>query len=159
MLPKPVRAPRERKPLRRSKPIPRRSGKARRKRTPQRIREVRENERIADGLWRLIVRADRPLLDWFDGGHCHHLKGRGRRVRWDPSNGIYIPPREHELVTRSPLANRQLGRAWLGRDGWEALERRAKNGPVEDPADAVVRLRAEVVARGLERQARERGLL
>jgi len=146
-LPKPTRrTPKHRKPLQRS-------------RTPIARRSARKGDRyLADSLWSFLVLEANPLrvarpVD------AHHLlpKSTHPELRWSLANGVALTRQQHDWAHQRPehslaLAERIYGSLWS-----HVLTSCSR--PRERAADAVDRLREEVVARGLEDAARARGLM
>jgi len=161
-IPKPVK--RGPKPRRR---IARRSAKNRRRRTPAAIRERKAQVRLADALASLLVRYREPyqcdrcgLTALPSSVDPHHLIVRSHHaVRWDLRNLARVHRRCHDALQRDKVENERVAIALLGFKGWIDLRVIGSFGRPERPADAIERLRAEVLARGLEREAHELGLL
>lgn len=159
-IPKP--APRPRKPAKRI----RRSGGHRGRRTSEHRRESLAQKKLADRLWSFLVLEGVERCAFsacaLPPGQAHHMiyRSRSPKSRWIVANGVPLCVPMHRFIhstVEGAYWNRSLCRSRLG-DKWiDAVT--AMPGYGDTAAEAVVRLRAEVRARGLEAAARERGLM
>lgn len=154
MIPKPVKAMKVRKPLKRSN-------------RPAKVKKTSRGKmgRLADKLFSLIVRhsqvctyhldAERgewpPLMRHGGCIQCAHLVTRGRRsVRWDETNAMPLCAGAHKWFTHNPGAWTTYLEWKYGEEAVAALEARSLvkwNGDLES---VLVRLAAKAVALGIK---------
>jgi hypothetical protein len=161
-LPKPLKRPRKaRKPILRSRPIARRKSQDRLRRTPEHVLALRADRKTADALASLLCEYAVPPRDRHLGQEAHHLLSKGAHpsVRWDLDNLVWVSREFHERVQHNWTRNELLAISRLGWVKWDLLRIRSEFNRRENPKYAVARLRALVHLRGLDAQARERGLL
>lgn len=135
-IPKPKRQPKPRKAIRRSRaPIARKSAR----------KYARD---LADRLWSFLILESNPL-HVARPTDAHHLwpKSTHPEVRWSLANGVALRRSQHEWAHLKPENTEQLAYQLYGELWRSVLVACAR--PRERAADAVMRLRAEVVARGL----------
>lgn len=129
---------------------------------PEALKRHRKLEKLADGLWALIVRNRTPLCVRCrvrPVAHADHLVSRRyRATRWDLTNGAPLCAGCHRLVTSDTHEHVRLAVEYAGAERWEQLNV-AKHCGKADPASAIVALRYEADARGFASEAIARGLM
>jgi len=144
------------KPEKRGPKPPRRITRRRtRSRMPKGLAQHREIEKVADGLWREIVRAGAPRpcerCRMRPGHDAHHLVSRSyRQTRWLPDNGAFLCRHCHQVVTMDGEENGILAVRLLGVTRWELLHVQKHFKTKVDPLAAAVALKYEAERLGVK---------
>ena len=149
------------KPEKRGPKPPRRIVRRRtRSRMPKGLAQHRELEKVADCLWREIVRAgaggdpgDKPCerCRMRPGHDAHHLVSRSyRQTRWLPDNGAFLCSNCHRIVGVDGEENRALAVRLIGAERWELLNVQKHFKVKPDPLAAAIALRYEAERLGVK---------
>ena len=147
------------------KRIPRVHVGGKRSRVPEHFLRYKAAERAADDLWRFLgqqlsVRCECSPGCYRPANQVHHIFSRDfHPTRWVPENAAFLAQGCHRRIGSDHEENRRLGIRLVGQKRYDQLDLMAHSRCKTDPILAVVTLREEIRYRGLEAQARERGLL